>query len=151
CKKLLQFLQPESYSRQALALEHRVATICNQITADGIPFDMTAAKHLYQQWTARRMELEAPLQEQFPGSNFNSRTQIGALLEARGWVPEKRTEKTGQPQIDDEVLETIPALYPEFAGLAEYLTLQRRLAQLLNGKEAWCKNVGADGRIHGGL
>jgi hypothetical protein len=76
---------------------------------------------------------------------------IGALLEARGWVPGKRTEKTGQPKIDDELLETIPELYPEFAGLAEHYTLGRRLGQLSNGKQAWCKNIGVDGRIHGGL
>src|SRR5262249_6237850 len=63
----------------------------------------------------------------------------------------KRTEKTKRPKIDDEVLETIPALYPEFVGLAEYQTLGRRLAQLSTGDEAWLKHVGADGCIQGSI
>jgi DNA polymerase-1 len=151
CKALWRLLQPDGYSRQALELEHRAAIICNRITADGVPFDVAAAKRLDERWLARRTNLEAQLQQQFPGTNFNSRAQIGALLEERGWVPESRTEKTGQPRIDDELLETIPAIYPEFTGLAEHYILGRRLGQLSNGKEAWRKHVGDDGRIHGGI
>jgi hypothetical protein len=83
--------------------------------------------------------------------NLNSRAQIGALLETRGWVPERRTEKNGQPKIDDELLETIPTIYPEFAGLAEHYTLGRRLGQLSNGNKSWLKHVDADERIHGGI
>jgi DNA polymerase I-like protein with 3'-5' exonuclease and polymerase domains len=151
CKALHRFLQPEGYSQQALELEHRVAPICNRITTDGVPFDVEAAERLRRQWTARRAELEEQLRQQFSGTNLNSRVQIGALLEARGWVPEKRTEKTKQPKIDDEVLEKLPAIYPEFTGLAEHQILGRRLGQLSNGKEAWLKHVGKDGRIHGAV
>jgi DNA polymerase I-like protein with 3'-5' exonuclease and polymerase domains len=151
CKKLWQFLQPHGYSEQALTLEHRVGAICNQITADGVPFDIDAAERRRQQWTTRRAELEVQLLQQFPDTNLNSRAQIGALLEARGWVPEKRTEKTKQPKIDDEVLEGLPAVYPEFTGLAEHQILGRRLGQLSNGKEAWLKHIGKDGRIHGAI
>jgi hypothetical protein len=43
------------------------------------------------------------------------------------------------------------AAYPEFAGLAEYTILGRRLAQLTNGAQSWCGHVSTDGRIHGGL
>jgi DNA polymerase I len=151
CKALWRFLQPVGYSRQALELEHRAATICSRITADGVPFDLNAAKRLHEEWAARHSALGAQLLQQFPGTNLNSRMQIGALLEARGWVPERRTEKTKQPKIDDELLETIPEAYPEFGGLAEYMLLGRRLAQLTNGDKAWCKHIDADGRIHGGL
>jgi DNA polymerase-1 len=151
CKALWRFLQPDGYSKQAIELEHRVAVICNQITTAGVPFDIEAAERLRQQWTTRRAELEAQLLEQFPDTNLNSRAQIGVLLEARGWVPEKRTEKTGQPKIDDELLETLPELYPEFAGLSEHYMIGRRLGQLCRGKQAWLKHIGADGRIHGGL
>jgi len=73
------------------------------------------------------------------------------LLEARGWQPKKRTEKTKRPVIDDELLESISEIYPEFAGLSEYHLLGRRLGSLANGKEAWIKHVHADGRIHSGL
>ena len=151
CKALWRFLQPDGYSQQAIELEHRVATICDAITATGVPFNIAAAERLREQWTARYSELETQLARQFPGVKLSSRPQIGALLEARGWVPERRTEKTQQPKIDDELLETIPALYPEFAGLGEHFTLGRRLAQLAHGKKAWRKAVAADGRIHGGI
>jgi len=152
CKTLWQFLQPDGYSPQALELEHAVAMICDRITQDGVPFDGEAAELLRQKWEARRVELEAQLREQLPGlKNPNSRLQIGRLLETRGWVPERRTEKTGQPAIDDELLESLPSIYPDFAGLAEHDLLRRRLAQLTGGKQAWCKNISGDGRIHGGL
>jgi DNA polymerase I len=49
------------------------------------------------------------------------------------------------------VLETIPALFPEFTGLAEYDLLRRRIAQLATGDKAWLNHVGVDGRIHGAL
>jgi DNA polymerase I-like protein with 3'-5' exonuclease and polymerase domains len=150
-KALWQFLQPDGYPAEALTLEHRVARICERISADGVPFDVKAAAQLRQQWTARRAELGAQLSRQFSGTNLNSRKQLGALFEARGWIPEERTKKTKQPKITDEVLETIPATFPEFAGLAEYDILRRRLAQLTSGKEAWEKHINADGRIHGGL
>jgi DNA polymerase I-like protein with 3'-5' exonuclease and polymerase domains len=150
-KALWCFLQPDGYSQQALELEHRVAKICDRITTDGVPFDTAAAEQLHEKWTARRSELEAQLQQQFPGTNLNSRMQIGALLEARGWTPRKRTEKTKQPVIDDEVLATIPELFPEFTGFAEYELLRRRTAQLATGKKAWLSNIGDDGRIHGAL
>jgi DNA polymerase I-like protein with 3'-5' exonuclease and polymerase domains len=151
-KALWWFLQPDGYSQQALELEHRVAAVCARITADGIPFNRAAAERLRRQWEARRDELETQLRQQFPKTkNFNSRRQIGKLLEARGWVFEKRTKKTGAPKIDDEVLERLPTIFPEFAGLAEYHILSRRLGQLADGPEAWLQNIGDDGRIHGGL
>ena len=98
CKTLWHFLQPDGYSQKAMALEYRAAAVCEQITAAGIPFDVEAAEKLRRQWEARRAELEAQLQQQFPGIKFNSREQLGALLEASGWVPEERTEKTKQPK-----------------------------------------------------
>jgi len=148
CKRLWQFLQLDGYPRAALELEHNVSAICDRITADG---DAAAAEQLRKDWEARRTVLEAQLRSQFQIKNLNSRPQIGALLEARGWQPKKRTEKTKRPVIDDELLESISEIYPEFAGLSEYHVLGRRLGSLANGKEAWIKHVRADGRIHGGL
>ena len=49
-KPLWHFLQPDGYRRAALDLEHRVAAICDQITADGAPFDAAAAEQLREQW-----------------------------------------------------------------------------------------------------
>jgi hypothetical protein len=126
-------LKPEGYSQSAVDVEHSVAAICERIRADGVPFDAAAAQRLYEEWMRRHAALGAQLQQQFPGTNLNSRAQIGALLEAKGWVPEQRSKKTGRPSITDEVLETIPALYPEFSGIAEYDLLRRRIAQLATG------------------
>src|SRR5262249_54156393 len=85
-KALFQFLQPSGQPAAALALEHRVAAICERITADGIPFDREAATQLQERWTAQRNELELRLRQQFPKlKNLNSRQQIAKLLEERGW------------------------------------------------------------------
>jgi DNA polymerase I-like protein with 3'-5' exonuclease and polymerase domains len=152
CKRLWQLLQPDGYPRAALELEHEVATICERITADGVPFDTIAAAQLREDWEARRTVLEASLRAQFPTvKNLNSRPQIGTLLESRGWQPERRTKKTNRPVIDDDVLESLPAIYPEFTGLAEHYLLGRRLGQLANGDQAWIGHVDAAGHIHGGL
>jgi DNA polymerase I-like protein with 3'-5' exonuclease and polymerase domains len=151
-KALSRFLQPDGQPASALALEHRVAGICDEITIAGIPFDTAAAERLHQQWTVRHTELEARLRTQFPEvKNWNSRKQLATLLISRGWKPEKLTEKTKQPVIDDELLETLPRIYPEFEGLAEHYILGRRLGQLATGDEAWLRHVKNDGRIHGGL
>jgi DNA polymerase I-like protein with 3'-5' exonuclease and polymerase domains len=150
-KALWHLLQPDGYSRHAVELEHRAAAVCDRITADGAPFDVAAARQLEHQWTARRAALKAELVQQFPGVKLTSRKQLAAQLLARGWTPEKYTAKTRQPKIDDELIETLPALYPEFAGLAEFLLLGRRIAALATGKEAWLKHVRADGRIHGSI
>jgi DNA polymerase I-like protein with 3'-5' exonuclease and polymerase domains len=151
-KQLWQFLQPDSYPRAALDLEHAVAAVCDRITADGAPFDTAGAERLRKDWKTRRAVLEAQLRQQFPTvKNLNSRPQIGALLESRGWRPEQRTKKTKRPVIDDTLLEALPATYPEFTGLAEHYILGRRLGQLANGAQAWIGSVAADGHIHGGL
>ena len=150
CKTLWHFLQPDSYSQRAVELEHRVASICDAITAAGAPFDAVAAAVCTGNGRNAVRARDA-IRTAISGTKLSSRRQIGALLEARGWMPERRTEKTKQPKIDDELLETIPASYPEFAGLAEYMILGRWLAALTTGKMAWRKNIGVDGRIHGGV
>jgi len=151
-KVILEFLKPCGQPAEALALEHRVASVCDAITAAGIPLDRKVAEQRQAEWTARRDRLELRLRQQFPQlKNLNSRQQIAALLEERGWVPEERTEKTRQPKIDDETLEDIVRQYPEFDGLAEHYILGRRLGQLATGKKGWLRHIGPDQRIHGGL
>jgi DNA polymerase I-like protein with 3'-5' exonuclease and polymerase domains len=150
-KVLWHFLKPDGYDQRAIELEHRATFICDGIKADGAPFDSTRAEQLAQQLTARRAALKAKLGQQFPRVNLNSRPQLGAALEARGWVPEGRTEKKNQPRITDEILDTIATTYPEFAGLSEYFLLGRLIAALSGGNKAWLKYAGADGRIHGSI
>jgi hypothetical protein len=151
-RELHHFLQVDGYSRQAMELEHRVAAICDRITTDGIPFDREAAERLCEQWETRRDVLKAQLQQRFPGmKKVSSRVQLGNMLEARGWMPQKRTEKKCDPVIDDELLETIAEKYPDLAEFAELHLLIRRLGQLATGHQAWLNNVGADERLHGRL
>jgi len=150
-KRLWQFLQPDGYPRAALELEHGVAAICDRIAADGVPFDIQAAERLSESWKVRRAELAKRLHEQFPAlKNPNSRQQIAAVLKERGWQPKKLTEKTKQPVIDEELIDSLPDTYPEFTGLSEYHLLGRRLGSLANGKEAWIKHV-HDGCIYSNL
>jgi DNA polymerase I len=150
-KRLWQFLQPDGQPAEALALEHHVSQICDEITDAGMPFDTAAGEHQRDRWTARLAELKAELGKEFPEvKNWNSRPQLAALLQRLGWTPDKFTNKTKAPVIDDEVLETLPELVSEkLAGLAEYSVLTRRLGQLAVGDKAWLRNVGPDGRIHG--
>jgi hypothetical protein len=51
-KRLFEFLQPDGQPPEALALEHDVAVVCDELTVTGIPFDKAAGKHRQQQWEA---------------------------------------------------------------------------------------------------
>lgn len=80
--------------------------------------------------------------------NPGSRDHIAKVLLKKGWKPTKFTEG-GAPEMNEEVVEGIVARYEEFAGLGEYLMLEKRLSQLVGGKQAWMQHVGPDGLIHG--
>ena len=75
--------------------------------------------------------------------NLGSRKQIGEYLVEFGWKPTKFTP-TGQPIVDEKVLSQIKNI-PEAAIIAEYLMLQKRIAQI----NSWFKEMQDDGRIHG--
>ena len=75
--------------------------------------------------------------------NLGSRKQIGEYLQDFGWKPKKFTP-TGQPIVDEKILIKITAI-PEAQLIAEYLLLQKRIAQI----ESWIKAVEEDGRVHG--
>jgi DNA polymerase-1 len=81
--------------------------------------------------------------------NPGSRDHIAnRLMAIHGWQPKEFTGD-GRPKVDETVLSALP--YPEAQKLVEYLTVVKRLGQLAEGKEAWLKVVGKDGRIHGGV
>ena len=63
-------------------------------------------------------------------------------LVEKGWKPKKHTEK-GSVIVDETTLEGIDI--PEAKAIAEYLMLQKRIAQI----ESWIEAVEADGRVHG--
>lgn len=79
--------------------------------------------------------------------NPGSRQQIAnRMITLFDWHPVEFTE-SGQPKVDETTLEGLD--YPEAKLLTEYLTVDKRLGALAEGKQAWLKAVKDDGRIHG--
>jgi DNA polymerase-1 len=71
------------------------------------------------------------------------------LTKLYGWKPTEFT-KTGLPQVNEEVLKLLK--YPIIKPLLSYLTINKRLGQLVEGKHGWLKHVKQDShRIHGGV
>ena len=83
------------------------------------------------------------MRQELQDFNLGSRKQIGEYLKDFGWKPNKFTP-TGQPIVDEKVLHKITDI-PEAQLIAEYLLLQKRIAQI----ESWIKFVENDGRVHG--
>ena len=79
----------------------------------------------------------------YPPFNLGSRQQIGRYLQWFGWKPKTFTEK-GQPIVDESVLGTVTDI-PEAKLIAEYLMIQKRVAQV----QSWLEAVQEDGRVHG--
>jgi DNA polymerase I-like protein with 3'-5' exonuclease and polymerase domains len=76
--------------------------------------------------------------------NLGSRQQIGEYLKDFGWKPCKLTP-TGQPIVDEAVLSTVKDI-PQAALIAEYLMLQKRVAQV----QSWVDEANPDtDRVHG--
>lgn len=78
-----------------------------------------------------------------PGSRDHIADRMQALF---GWVPVEFTDG-GKPKVDETTLTGVN--FPEAKLLVEYLTVEKRLGQLAEGKQAWLKKVAADQRLHG--
>lgn len=79
--------------------------------------------------------------------NPGSRDHIADRLKAlHGWTPAEFTPE-GRAKVSEEILASLT--YPEAKPIARYLTNEKRLGQLGEGKESWLKHVKADGRVHG--
>lgn len=76
--------------------------------------------------------------------NLGSRKQIGEYLIEFGWKPTNFTA-TGQPIVDEKTLSKIDNI-PEAKTIAEYLMLQKRIAQV----NSWLEQVDqTDNRVRG--
>ena len=82
------------------------------------------------------------MRKKFQQFNLGSRKQIGEYLTDFGWKPERFTP-TGQPIIDETTLKKIEHI-PEAKLIAEFLLLQKRIAQI----SSWL-DVLDNKRIHG--
>lgn len=76
--------------------------------------------------------------------NLSSRQQIGTYLQEFGWKPKVFTP-TGQPKVDEKILATVTDI-PEAAMIANYLMLQKRIAQV----QSWLSFLDGD-RVHGSV
>jgi DNA polymerase I len=79
----------------------------------------------------------------YPPFNLGSRQQISRQLQWFGWKPTFFTDK-GHAIMDETVLSTVKGI-PEAALIAEYLMVQKRIAQV----QSWMDAVQDDGRVHG--
>jgi DNA polymerase I-like protein with 3'-5' exonuclease and polymerase domains len=147
---------------KSVELEHQVAVIVSRQERKGFKLDVTKAISLVATWKEMLSTIEEELQSIFPPIvterisektgkqlkdsvevfNPGSRQQIAKRLISLGWKPTKFTEK-GQVIIDEKVLDGIDL--PEAKRIAEYLLIQKRVAQV----ESWLDAVSQDGRVHG--
>ena len=151
-----------NFSQESVDLEHTVAAIIQQQVRRGFKLDLPKAMGLLTSLKGRMASIEEDLQSVFrpiiterysekTGKrlkdnvevfNPGSRQQIARRLQELGWKPEKFTEK-GQVIVDETVLEGVNI--PEARLIAEYLLIQKRVAQV----ESWLESVSEDGRVHG--
>lgn len=157
-----QGLEKHKFSQESLELEHRVAMIINEQERNGFKLDIPHATMLLTNLKGRLAEINEEMQQRWPPYSverfsektgkrlkdeivvFNpgSRKQIGEKLIELGWKPKKFTE-TGQPMVDEGTLMNVNI--PEAKVIAEYLLVQKRIAQI----ESWIDEVKEDGRVHG--
>ena len=149
-------------NKECFELEHKVAAIIEEQTRNGFKLDQVYATCLLADIKGKMAGIYEQMQERWPPvvtprfhktsgkpikdcvDTFNpgSRKQIGEKLMELGWKPTKMTP-TGQPIVDETTLQDIK--FSEGKIIAEYLMLQKRVAQI----ESWLEAVGKDGRVHG--
>ena len=116
-----------------------VKVVTPKVKKDG-SYSVVGLKFLGEQWTTA----VAPFSRlDYPEFNLGSRQQIGRYLQHFGWKPGSFTEK-GQPIVDEAVLAKVQGI-PEASLIAEYLMIQKRVAQV----QSWLDAVKDDDRVHG--
>jgi len=164
CGELYLYLLQElkGFSEQSIDLEHKVQAIITKQEKHGFKLDTVKAQCLLGQWKRRLSDIEEELQTIFPPIvtqrfsektgkqlkddvevfNPGSRQQIAKRLVQKGWKPTKHTEK-GAVIVDESVLDGVDI--PEAKRIAEYLLIQKRVAQV----ESWLEFVSDERRVHG--
>jgi DNA polymerase I-like protein with 3'-5' exonuclease and polymerase domains len=153
----------DDFSEKSKELEHQVAIIIAEQERNGFKLDERGAMELLCSLKAKLEAIKVEMESIFPPRvesgrthkttgkaladivtpfNPGSRQQIAERLQEKGWKPKKHTEK-GSVIVDETTLEGIDI--PEAKAIAEYLMLQKRIAQI----ESWLSAVESDGRVHG--
>ena len=161
-RTLCDSLDSKGFSTESVLLEHQVAAIIKKQETNGFKLDVVHATCLLSELKSKMGVIYDKMQELYPPYEverfsertgkklkseivtFNpaSRQQIAEKLIGLGWKPEKKTEK-GSVIVDEAVLTSLK--YPIAGLLAEYMMLQKRIAQI----ESWLEVVAPDGRVHG--
>lgn len=169
----------KEYSEESLKLEHDVQLLCTEMMSNGIGFDTAAAKKLYASLSDEREKLGLELQKFFPPwieetkfipkrdnkkmgykagvafikkkeiqFNPNSRDHIAfRLKQNRNWQPKEFTPD-GRAKVDDEILKELE--WPEAKLLSRYFMIQKRIAQIAEGNNAWLK-LERNNRLYGSI
>ena len=164
--KLYKVLEEKGYSQEAMDLEHEVASLIFKQEQHGFTFDRKKAEALSVKLKARQAELAEELQSVFEPIvaerwstktgkrlkdsvtifNPSSRHHVAQRLKDKyGWDAQEFTSD-GKAKLDDSILSKLP--YPEAKILCEHFLLNKRIAQIANGSQAWLKHE-RNGKIHG--
>lgn len=183
--KLFQKLMAKGYPLKAIQLEHDIAWVMTKQERNGFVFDKDQATKLYSELAGKRQVLYENLVSKggswtvYKGDkiykrdnakrgikagvpypqyeevtfNPNSRQHIAKVLMDRGWEPTEMTP-TGAPKVDEETLKTAKGI-DLTEDILEYLLINKRIAQLAEGDNAWLKLMKEDPdgytRIHGSV
>lgn len=183
--KLFQKLMAKGYPLKAIQLEHDIAWVMAKQERNGFVFDKDQAVKLYSELSGKRQVLYENLVSKggswtvYKGDkiykrdnakrgikagvpypqyeevtfNPNSRQHIAKVLMDRGWEPTEMTP-TGAPKVDEETLKTAKGI-DLTEDILEYLLINKRIAQLAEGDNAWLKLMKEDPdgytRIHGSV
>lgn len=160
---LTQELKTNEFSEESVKLEHEVQAIITKQERAGFKLDEVGALQLLAELKTKLDIIQTEMQVIFPAKvtsgrvhktsgkplrdivepfNPGSRKQIAERLIEKGWKPQKHTEK-GSVIVDETTLEGLD--FPEAKAIAEYLMLQKRIAQV----ESWLEALKEDGRVHG--
>ena len=151
------------FSQESIDLEHKVQYAVQQQERNGWVLDQELARDLCATFKEGMNEIEAELQEMFPPIveerisektgkrlkdkvtvfNVGSRQQVAARLATKGAKWNEETP-SGKPVVDEKTLKENNHV-PEAGKVLEYLTLQKRYAQV----HSWLEAVKDDGRVHG--
>lgn len=183
--KLFHKLMAKGYPLKAIQLEHDIAWVMAKQERNGFVFDKDQATKLYSELAGKRQVLYENLVSKggswtvYKGDkiykrdnakrgikagvpypqyeevtfNPNSRQHIAKVLMDRGWEPTEMTP-TGAPKVDEETLKTAKGI-DLTEDILEYLLINKRIAQLAEGDNAWLKLMKDDPdgytRIHGSV
>lgn len=183
--KLFRKLMDKGYPLKAIQLEHDIAWVMAKQERNGFVFDKDQATKLYSELAGKRQVLYENLVSKggswtvYKGDkiykrdnakrgikagvpypqyeevtfNPNSRQHIAKVLMDRGWEPTEMTP-TGAPKVDEETLKTAKGI-DLTEDILEYLLINKRIAQLAEGDNAWLKLMKDDPdgytRIHGSV